>query len=88
MDMNNNRSLLISAAFLGLIFMAACSDNYAPVKAGKCGTVVQHTNKILGKLNSKTKPEMLKECKNYSDQQRGCALQAKIVADLLKCAKL
>ena len=89
MDMSDkNTTLILSAAFLGLMLLSGCSENYPAVKAGKCAEIVQHTSKVLGKLNSKTKPEMLKECKNYSDEQRGCAMQAKIVADLVKCAKI
>ncbi len=77
---------VIAGLSIALLVPTACT-NYEPVKASMCGEVVNHSTKILGKL-AKPKATMLKECKSYSDEQRGCAMQASIVADLAKCAKL
>ena len=78
--------LLIVPAVCLLVF-SGCSENYQPVAESKCPEVVKHTSKILGKF-AKPKAEMMQQCKSYSDVQRGCAMQATIVADLAKCAKL
>jgi len=55
-----------------------------PVPASQCAEVVKHSTEILGKF-AKPRNEMLRQCQNSTDIQRGCALQAKIVADLTKC---
>ena len=70
-----------------LLLTSGCSEDHAPVKVSKCGEVVKHTTDILGKL-AKPKAVMIKECRKMSDIQRGCAMNATIVADLVKCAKL
>ena len=71
---------------LAIVSISGCT-NYEPVKASKCGEIVKHSSKILGKL-AKPQATMLKECRSFTDEQRGCAMQATIVADLVKCAKL
>ena len=85
--MSKNSSVPVLAGLTFVLLAPTACTNYEPVKASKCGEVVNHTSKILGKL-AKPKATMLKECKNFTDEQRGCAMQASIVADLVKCAKL
>ena len=79
-------AILTSSIVITLVGTSGCT-NYEPVKASKCGEIVKHTSKILGKL-AKPQATMLKECKSFTDEQRGCAMQATIVADLVKCSKL
>lgn len=77
-----------SALLMATVLSATgCSEDYLPVPATQCGEVVKHSTKILGKF-AKPKNEMLRQCQNSTDIQRGCALQAKIVADLTKCKDL
>lgn len=78
--------ILFTGFSLALITLG-CSEDYQPVTSSKCGEIVQHSTKILGKF-AKPKAEMMKACRDSSDLQRGCAMQAKIVADLSKCAKI
>ena len=81
--MNNKRFFPI--VFSSTILVATgCSEDYIPVPATQCAEVVKHSTKILGKF-AKPRNEMLRQCQNSTDLQRGCALQAKIVADLTKC---
>lgn len=77
-------TLAVTSSF---IFTAGCSDSYDPVPSSKCSMVVKHSTDILKKL-AKPKEEMIKECRKATDEQRGCVMQAKIVADLAKCTKL
>ena len=77
---------VLLAGSLIVTVLSGCT-NYEPVSASKCAEIVRHTADILGKF-AKPQATMLKECKTYTDEQRGCAMQATIVADLAKCAKL
>ena len=81
----NNRHYFPSIFAATVLFATGCSEDYIPVPATQCGEVVKHSTKILGKF-AKPKNEMLRQCQNSTDLQRGCALQAKIVADLTKCS--
>lgn len=85
--MTRRYALILIVSLNTLLLLFSGCTNYEPVKADKCTEIVRHSSKILGKL-AKPAATMLNECKNYSDEQRGCALQATIVADLVKCAKL
>lgn len=76
----------LTAVLAGALLVNGCT-NYEPVAASRCAEIVDHSNKILGKF-AKPKAEMIKQCKEFTAEQRGCALQATIVADLAKCAKL
>ncbi len=69
------------------LLLTACSDNYQPLPATQCGEIVKHSTKILGKF-AKPKNEMLRQCQNATDVQRGCVMQASIVSDLTKCQDL
>jgi len=80
----NKTRYLIAALSASALLTAGCSEDYMPVPATQCAEVVKHSTKILGKF-AKPKNEMLRQCQNSTDIQRGCALQAKIVADLTKC---
>ena len=84
----NSTKYFIVSLVIAVAFLCGCSADYQPVSAKQCGAIVKHTSKILGKLASKSTTEMIKECKSYTDEQRGCAMQAKIVADIVKCSKL
>ena len=85
--MHKEFPVILSTVFVSALLFTGCGENYTPLKASQCSTIVQHSAKILGKF-AKPRAEMMKACKDSTDLQRGCALQAKIVADLSKCAKL
>jgi len=74
----------IAALSASALLTTGCSEDYMPVPASQCAEVVKHSTEILGKF-AKPRNEMLRQCQNSTDIQRGCALQAKIVADLTKC---
>ena len=80
----NKTSYFIAGLAATTIMTTGCSEDYMPVPATQCTEVVEHSTKILGKF-AKPKNEMLRQCQSSTDIQRGCALQAKIVADLTKC---
>ena len=82
--MKMNKTGYIAALTVTTLLSTGCSEDYIPVPATKCAEVVKHSTKILGKF-AKPKNEMLRQCQNSTDIQRGCALQARIVADLTKC---
>ncbi len=67
------------------VLLAGCTD-YAPVAASKCPKLVSHSQNILKKLARPT-PEMMRECKKLTDEQRGCIQEATIVHDLVQCTK-
>ncbi|MBT8440666.1 MAG: hypothetical protein HKP55_07830 [Gammaproteobacteria bacterium] len=80
-----NKTRFLPVIFTATLLLATgCSEDYIPVPATQCGEIVEHSTKILGKF-AKPKNQMLRQCQNSTDLQRGCALQAKIVADLTKC---
>lgn len=83
----NTGLFMLTAAMIAVINLSGCSESYKPVPVEQCGKVVKHTASILQKL-AKPQAEMIQECRKFTDEQRGCALQASIVADLAKCAKL
>jgi hypothetical protein len=83
----NNTLPFSSTVAVAMLLASGCSEDYKAVPASQCGEVVKHSTKILGKF-AKPKNEMLRQCQNSTDLQRGCALQAKIVADLTKCSDL
>jgi hypothetical protein len=85
--MLKHKSFLVALGFSSVLLLQSGCSNYEPVASSKCGDIVNHTKKILGKF-AKSKAVMIKECKTYSDIQRGCAMQANTVAALGKCAKL
>ena len=83
-----NKAISFPVILTAVAVMASgCSEDYKPVPATQCGEVVKHSSKILGKF-AKPRNEMLRQCQNASDLQRGCVLQATIVADLTKCQDL
>ena len=81
------RSISAILGACAMIVASGCSRTYEPVAASKCEAVVDHSIEILHKL-AKPRPELLRDCRKASDQQRGCIMEASIVADLAKCSKL
>jgi len=86
--MSKLSSILLGGS-LTLVFLLpmGCTTDYKPIKASKCGSIVKHTAKILGKI-APSSSKMLKQCKGFTDIQRGCAMEAKSTGSLLKCSKL
>ena len=80
-------NLVITIPFVAILGLSGCSENYQPIPVEQCGKVVKHSTSILKKL-AKPQAEMIQECRKFTDEQRGCAMQASIVADLANCAKL
>ncbi len=80
-------STVLLTSIFAVINLSGCSESFQPVPVSQCGKVVKHTTSILKKL-AKPQAEMIQECRKFTDEQRGCAMQASIVHDLAKCAKL
>ena len=80
-------NLVITTPIVAVLGLSGCSENYQPIPVEQCGKVVKHSTSILKKL-AKPQAEMIQECRKFTDEQRGCAMQASIVADLANCAKL
>ena len=63
--------------------LAGCSS-YDPISVKECNKVVSHTKKLL-KSHAPPKAEMMKSCKEATDQERGCAMAATKAAQLMQC---
>ena len=87
MKIYKSTSLVLTFPFIAIFSLSGCSENYEPIPVGQCGKVVKHSMSILKKL-AKPQAEMINECRKFTDEQRGCAMNASIVADLAKCVKL
>ena len=72
-------TLLIST----LIALSGCSDA-APVPVSECAKVVAHAKKVLGDKAPST-IDMTKQCKEASDEARGCVLTADKAMKILNC---
>lgn len=70
--------------FLLITLFASCSK-YKDVPASECERVTAHAQKILD--GSKSRGEIMSDCKSASDQQRGCAMAAKNALTLAACTK-
>ncbi|KAF7773883.1 hypothetical protein PCIT_a0222 [Pseudoalteromonas citrea] len=74
------RIVLIVSTFITL---SGCSDA-APVPVSECAKVVAHAKKILGDKAPST-ADMTKQCKEASDEARGCVLTANKAMKILNC---
>ncbi len=82
------QTVFFASTLLGISLVASgCSQNYEPAPATQCGEIVKHSAKVLGKF-ANPKNEMLRQCQNSTDIQRGCALKAKNVSDLSRCQSI
>ena len=69
---------------LGTFFtLSACSDT-VPIPVSECAKVVAHAKKILGDKAPST-ADMSKQCKEASDEARGCVLAATKSMKILQC---
>ena len=68
-----------------VIAISGC-ENHDPLPASECPAIVKHSQSILKKL-SKPTPDMMKACREMTDEQRGCVKNATIVHDLYECSK-
>ena len=66
-----------------LIALSGCSDA-APVPVSECAKVVAHAKKVLGDKAPST-IDMTKQCKEASDEARGCVLAANKAMKILNC---
>lgn len=74
------RIILIVSIFITL---CGCSDA-APVPVSECAKVVAHARKVLGDKAPST-IDMTKQCKEASDEARGCILTADKAMKILNC---
>lgn len=82
---------LRSVVALGaIVFIAsACKPTYEELPASDCPKVVEHSRRLLGPgAKGKTTKEMLAICEASTPKQRGCAMQATVGADIMKCSLL
>lgn len=70
-------------AIAALLTLSACSK-YEPVPADQCSKVVSKARKVMGS-SADSKADMMKQCKEATDQERGCANEATTKADLMRC---
>ncbi|WP_192507806.1 hypothetical protein [Pseudoalteromonas sp. MMG013] len=75
--------LRIALVLSTLFTLSACSDA-APVPVGECAKVVAHAKKVLGDKAPST-ADMTKQCKEASDEARGCVLAASKAMKILSC---
>jgi hypothetical protein len=66
-----------------LYILSGCSDA-APVPVSECAKVVAHAKKVLGDKAPST-ADMTKQCKEASDEARGCVLAANKAMKILNC---
>ena len=78
-----NKAFVSVSIMCGFALLSACS-NYEPVAASECGAVVKHAQKVLGSL-APSRSEMMANCKNASDKERGCVMASDKKGALAQC---
>lgn len=73
----------ITGIFIAVLLLQGC-DNYEPVAASNCSNVVQHAQKILGDF-APSRANMMKDCKEASDNERGCVMAATKKGQVAQC---
>ena len=68
---------------VSLFTMFACSKK---VPVSECKTVVAHAKKIMGN-DAPSASKLMEDCKAATDEQRGCAMDAKNSLSLAACLK-
>ena len=66
-----------------LFAVAGCSK-HTPVPVTQCNAVVTHASRVLGD-DAGSSSQLMKDCREATDQQRGCALAAKSAISLMRC---
>lgn len=78
-----SRIKILSVVMLsGASLLTACGA--PPVPVSECGAVVKHIKSVL-KDKAPSRSEMTKQCKEATDEQRGCALAADKPMKILSC---
>jgi hypothetical protein len=79
--MNNNRLVLVNLLVLSCLI--SCSKA-TPVSVSECDKVVSHVKNVLGE-RAPSNSKMLKQCKDATDEARGCVLAANKPMKILQC---
>ena len=82
--MKNSLSFVRLAVVLVFAFIIQACNSYDPVPKSKCGKVVKHAQKVLGKFAPKYS-DMMKDCKAASDSERGCIMAATKAGQVAQC---
>ena len=81
MVFNSKQAGLLLGAIL--LCVTGCTQ-YEPVAASKCDQVVKHARKVLGDL-APSSQELMANCKQASDAERGCVMAATKKGQLAQC---
>ena len=75
-------ALTIPMLFLTSVILFGCSD--PPVAVSECPNVVKHIKSVL-KDKAPSSSEMSMQCKQATDEQRGCVMAADKPMKILQC---
>jgi len=73
----------IIGLFVGVLLIQGCSS-YEPVPVSQCSSVIKHAKKVLGSAAPKSS-EMKANCKEATDQERGCIMAATTKGLIAQC---
>lgn len=73
----------VIALSIAILIVPACTK-HDPVPVSDCGKVVKHAMKVLKNFDPK-RSDLMKNCKQATDTQRGCVMASKKAGKLAQC---